>query len=125
MMTNTARVMESPQIDESVLSELADAVGTEGVTTLIDLFVTDFAESVDNCLQAVENGDCETARSQAHQMKSSARYLGALELSDLCRTLEAEAREQNLKALHQDAASLRTIYQETAAELTSLRNRLN
>ncbi len=63
---------------------------------VVALFENDSPQVVNSIVSAVEQGDLDSVRNAAHNLKSSSAYVGAIRLSDRCRDLERAAREGNL-----------------------------
>ena len=75
----------APTIDVSVLDELADELGDRSI---VDGLVRTFLEELDARSADIIGEDAELAARQAHTLKSSARLLGAIELSQACADAE-------------------------------------
>jgi GAF domain-containing protein/CheY-like chemotaxis protein/HPt (histidine-containing phosphotransfer) domain-containing protein len=88
------RVRRSTEpIDRAVLSRLSASMGgdDEFVAELIDQFLADAPGYMAAAREALANGDAEAVRRAAHTLKSNAATLGANELADSSRELEARA----------------------------------
>lgn len=83
----TSRTGDSvaPTIDVSVLDELADELGDRSI---VDGLVRTFLDELDARSADIIGEDPELAARQAHTLKSSARLLGAIELSQACADAE-------------------------------------
>ncbi len=75
-------------IDESVLGQFIDAGKPELVINIIQLYLNNSPEQVNNLPLLFEQQQWQELRQQAHRLKSSNAYLGAINLSKLCDTLE-------------------------------------
>jgi PAS domain S-box-containing protein len=83
------------RIDPAILTE--QTLGnTELAVTVIDLFLTQLDESVDQIELAWSQSDLESIRFVAHKLKSSAGSVGAKGLASLLAELEAAADSGNL-----------------------------
>jgi CheY-like chemotaxis protein len=85
-------------LDDAALETLASSLGGGGegwaaVRELIDAFLEDAPTDMEGLRRAVERGDAEETRRLAHTLKSSGATVGARTLSELCRQLEALARQ--------------------------------
>ena len=75
----------APTVDVSVLDELADELGDRSI---VDGLVRTSLDELDARSADIIGGDAELAARQAHTLKSSARLLGAIELSQACADVE-------------------------------------
>ena len=96
-----ARVDEA--LDHATLGKLVSSLGggdegREAVLELLDAFLDDAATQMATLHSAVERGDAELAGRTAHTLKSSGATFGAVPFAELCRELEALAREGRLDA---------------------------
>ncbi len=84
----------APTIDVRVLDELADELGDRSI---VDGLVGTFLDELDARSADIIGDDPELAARQAHTLKSSARLLGAIRLSQACADAEhdPDARQWN------------------------------
>jgi HPt (histidine-containing phosphotransfer) domain-containing protein len=117
----------SPAIDTSVLQSVVEMIGVDEpavILDLIDTYVQDSQQQVDQLQQALASGDFKTLHRMAHSMKSSSATFGATHLSKLCETLERAAKENcpaNLCAVQVDAISTEHVRVIAALENERLR----
>lgn len=80
--------------DAAALEALLDMIGGDAaaLSELIESFLEEGPGLLARIEQAAGGGDAETLRQAAHTMKSSAADFGAMELSRLCREMEALGR---------------------------------
>ncbi len=80
--------------DISALDTLLETIGgdREALSELVESFLEDGPGLIDRIETAARDGDTEALRQAAHTMKSSAVDFGAMELSRLCREMEALGR---------------------------------
>ena len=85
--------MASP-IDAATFAELLDMTGGDQafVDELVDTYLEEGERLVAAIAGAAAAGDIDELVRPAHSMKSSSLNVGALELGELCRSLEEEAR---------------------------------
>ncbi len=85
--------------------DLKEAVVNCGGADVLENVVKDFLISLDSKADAIENylneGDLRNYTVLVHALKSSARLIGAMQLSKMAANLEAEGNEGNLIALHE------------------------
>ena len=85
-----------PLIDKATFEELKQMSGADFINELIDAFLEDAPDMIQNMRTAAATGDVETFRRNAHSLKSNAYTFGATELGGLARELERMGRESNL-----------------------------
>ena len=95
------RQAELPVIEESSLDSIR-ALQREGRPNLLDRMILHFCEDNSQVLKKLRGGvkaeNADEIRAAAHAFKSSAAYLGALHLAELCKQVETAALEQNFAA---------------------------
>ncbi|GAB4353604.1 MAG: hypothetical protein Kow006_18840 [Gammaproteobacteria bacterium] len=105
-------------LDESRLAELRALLEEAELVELLEVFESDARATVEQ-LQVLDPEDCETAAALAHKLKSSAANVGARELSELARRIEAEGRENRCDGLRQQVAALPDVALRTFDALVS------
>jgi len=117
------------------MSELINLRALEAITALqrpgkpdllemvIGLFETDAPKNIESLLCGLDIGDLELIRTSAHTLKSSSAYLGATKLSDCCRDIENAARDGDESICESLAEGLTQLYDDSLAELQSLRRK--
>lgn len=81
----------------------------EDVEMLIEVFIESASESLDSLSQAIANKDFDSILLAAHSIKGSAANLTLVEISELAKTIELNAREKNLieySTLHDELKQL-------------------
>lgn len=90
--------------------DLETAITNCGGPEVLENVVKDFLVSLDSKADAIENylneGDIRNYTVFVHALKSSARLIGAMELSKMAEELEKQGNEGNLIALHQKTPDL-------------------
>ncbi len=86
--------MSFPTLDGSAFDHLLEITGNdlEFVDELIDTYLADASLQLEAMRAAASSGDAAGLVRPAHSLKSSSANVGAMALSDICRTLEAAAR---------------------------------
>ncbi len=86
-------------IDLEVIETLRDLDDGEGevLCELVELFLADCPDRIDEMRGAMENGDEELMRRAAHTLKGSSRNLGASGLADICQIIETKSHESNME----------------------------
>jgi CheY-like chemotaxis protein len=100
-------------IDLTALGNLKEDVGAELLPEIIDTYLSELSDSVKTIAAAAERGDCERVAAEAHSLKSSSAYFGAMAMAELARQLERAAQEQDLENFKLGALNLPGIFQQT------------
>ena len=82
-------------IDENNIAMLKELMGDD-FSTLVETFIKDSANKIEQMLLAVDKQDAELLRQSAHGLKGSALNLSASKLTELCLTLENMGFNANL-----------------------------
>ena len=87
-------------IDQATFANLLEMTGgdQEFVDELVDTYLTEGDRLVGDLVAAAAAGDIAALVLPAHSMKSSSLNVGALELGELCRLLETDARNGSVDA---------------------------
>jgi HPt (histidine-containing phosphotransfer) domain-containing protein len=109
-----------PVIDRLTFEELKQISGGDFINELIDAFLDDAPNMIDEMKTALATRDTEAFRRNAHSLKSNANTFGATELAGLAKELEGMARESNL-AVGDRLEKLRLALQSASAELEAMR----
>jgi two-component system sensor histidine kinase/response regulator len=107
---------------ESIVA-LDPANGEALLARLLDTYETSSAELVATVGAALDSGNTEELRRVAHALKSSSGNVGAEQLFELCRNLEAAARSRDLASLPELVAALKRAHAEAVHELRKVRQR--
>ena len=109
-----------PVIDQATFEELKQMSGEDFINELIDAFLEDGPNMLNNMEIALDAKDVETFRRNAHSLKTNANTFGALELGVQAKELEYMARENNL-AIGDRLEKLNQAFSIAAAELKGMR----
>ena len=85
-------------LDLNTFNTLKESTGADFIPELIDAFIEDAYDQLEQLKTALASNDAETFRRAAHSLKSNAATFGAMELSALARELEMMGRDKNLEA---------------------------
>jgi HPt (histidine-containing phosphotransfer) domain-containing protein len=110
-----------PVIDTNTFNELKQMSGEDFIAELIDAFLEDGPNMLNNMQAALETRDVESFRRNAHSLKTNANTFGALELGAQAKELEYMARENNLD-VGTRLEVLRESFSVAAEELKGLRS---
>ena len=109
-----------PLIDKTTFEELKQISGEDFINELIDAFLDDAPNMLNNMKNALADKDVESFRRNAHSMKSNANTFGAMELGTLAKELEFMAKENNLDVGNRLEVLIET-YEKIAEELKEMR----
>ena len=109
-----------PAIDKATFEELKQISGADFINELIDAFLDDGPNMIQNMLAARDAKDVESFRRNAHSLKSNANTFGATELGVLAKELEFMARENNLD-IGNRLEVLKETFDKAAKELIGMR----
>ena len=109
-----------PVIDRATFEELKSLSGADFINELIDAFLEDAPNMIQNLQTALETGNVESFRRNAHSLKSNANTFGAVELGTLAKELEFMGRENNLE-VGDRVEILKNLFEKVAEELRGLR----
>jgi|SRR3990170_4092124 len=109
-----------PVIDPATFEELKQMSGEDFINELIDAFLDDAPNMIQNMESALEARDVESFRRNAHSMKSNANTFGATELGALAKELEFIAKENNLD-IGNRLEVMKEAYDKVAEELKGMR----
>lgn len=109
-----------PVIDKPTFEELKEISGSDFINELIDAFLDDAPKMINEMQTALDTGDVESFRRNAHSLKSNANTFGALELGALAKELEQMGRENNLD-IGNRLEGLKTALHRATAELEQMR----
>ena len=109
-----------PEIDKATFEDLKLMSGVDFINELIDAFLEDAPNMIENMRTALETKDVESFRRNAHSLKSNALTFGATALGPLARELEFMGKENNLD-LGDRLERLNESFRSVAEELKGLR----
>lgn len=106
-------------LDREKLDRLREILGddAEGIGDLIDTFLEETPRALDQMRTGLADEEPKQVASAAHKIKGSAATIGAMTLSDLCKELEAKAREGDLAAVAERLEELEDTWEATEAAM--------
>jgi len=107
-------------IDQATFNELKQMSGADFINELIDAFLDDAPNMIQNMHTALDTKDVESFRRNAHSLKSNANTFGATELGALAKELEMMGKQSNLEVGNRLEA-LGEAFSEVAEELKGMR----
>ena len=109
-----------PVIDKATFEELKQMSGEDFINELIDAFLEDGPNMLNNLQTALAAKDVESFRRNAHSLKTNANTFGATDLGAQAKELEFMARENNLE-VGDRLEKLKQSFSTAAAELKEMR----
>jgi len=107
-----------PTLDNNVLNTLREVMG-EDFEELIPAFMDSSKEILEQLNQAYQQQDLEVFQRNAHSLKSSSANMGALNLSEMAKTLELNAKQGELPDSEEILSSLSNEYDQVMQLLQS------
>jgi len=107
-------------IDATTFNELKQMSGEDFINELIDAFLDDGPNMLNNMQTALRDEDVESFRRNAHSLKSNATTFGATELAAQAKELEYMARNNNLD-VGDRLEKLNLAFSEAAEDLKGMR----
>ena len=92
----------------------------ESYISILTDFQSSVAEKADEIQKYYDEGDWENYTIKVHALKSSARIIGAAELSERARLLEAAGDAGNLKVIEEDTPALMSLFRSYTDSLAPL-----
>lgn len=114
--------MEANCIDLAVFESLKEMMGVDFIVELVDTYLQDSPEMLQQMHQALEANDAEPFRRAAHSLKSNSANFGAMQLSALARELEFMGRENRLEQAGEILAKAEEEYAQVEQALEALKN---
>jgi CheY-like chemotaxis protein len=106
---------------EAALEQLREHGGDDFLEDLIDTFLADAPRLLSTLRRAVEQDEPDEARWAAHTLKSNGATFGAEDFSELCRELEARAKDGRLKGADELVDRIERGYARMQEALMALR----
>jgi HPt (histidine-containing phosphotransfer) domain-containing protein len=104
-------------IDVNVLDTLKEDVGAELLPQIFDTYLSELSLCIKAITAAAKCGDCEQVAAEAHPLKSSSAYFGAVALTELASQLERAGRECDLDTIRQEVLHLPQVSRQTKEKL--------
>jgi PAS domain S-box-containing protein len=107
-------------LDRRVLKSLRQMAGTKAafiLSQIINNYLEDTPQLLQNIQDAVVAGDAQALRQSAHTLRSSSANLGAMDLSNLCKELEMMGRAGTLSEASECMAQVEAEYEKVKVAL--------
>jgi CheY-like chemotaxis protein/HPt (histidine-containing phosphotransfer) domain-containing protein len=113
----------APVLNPAALNELLSSLGGEFnyLVELIDSFLEDAPQLLDELSRYVDQGDQEGTRRIAHSLKSNGADFGAITFTDLCKELEIKAKAGQMGGIAELCTKIITEYPLVEAALTKVK----
>ena len=98
-VTVVAESEAAPAIDLKViesLKELADDEDPDFLRDVVEEYLSNTARSIKDLREAIESEDADTVAKTAHSLKGASSSIGAKNMAELCRRLEAIGKAQSM-----------------------------
>ena len=107
-------------IDQKTFADLIEMVGADFIGELLETFFEEAPRSISQMHQALDQGDAEAFRREAHSLKSNSASFGAHKLAALARELEFMGRDGNLAGAQEKLEKLESEYQQAQQALRGM-----
>ena len=110
-------------LDMRVIADLRELGGVEDpglLAELIELFLKDAPERIGEVESGLASGEIKLVERAAHTLKSSSANIGAVNLSDICKRIEAHARNLERDAITPLLAETSRSFAEAESALRAL-----
>jgi len=111
-----------PVIDKTTFEELKQMSGGDFINELIDTFIEDSPNLIEEIKSALNGKNADSFRRAAHSMKSNAATFGAGHLSALAKELEMLGKENKLHETGDRLRALEEAYDSVRRELEELKS---
>jgi HPt (histidine-containing phosphotransfer) domain-containing protein len=109
-------------INQKTYNELKELMGADFIAEIVDTFIQETGELIDQLRQALELKDAATFDRCAHSIKSSSASLGALDFSRSARQLEMMGKAGDLSQAESLVEQLAADFLEVKHSLEALKN---
>jgi HPt (histidine-containing phosphotransfer) domain-containing protein len=104
----------------TALRDLQDEGGSDVLAAVIEDYLRDTPPRLAALHEALARADAEAVRSEAHGIKGSSGYLGAVEMTHLCANLEGQARAGDLTQAPELVHAIAAAFERVRAHLSVL-----
>jgi len=111
-----------PVIDPAIFDELKQMSGADFINELIDTFLEDAPNIIDELKSALKANSADSFRRAAHSLKSNAATFGASQLAALAKELEMLGKENKINETGDRLRALEEAYESVREELNGLKS---
>jgi len=108
-----------PPIEQRI-KQVEKIMGPEMTRMLIQQFQAYGPQQIAALQQSLSDGDTESVRQQAHQLKGESLQIGANQLSSLCEKVERLAQQGKIEEAPANLAQIETEWAQVQAALTQV-----
>jgi CheY-like chemotaxis protein len=122
VMTAADNVTDSEEnaiLDTAILEQLFEDTGHELAPTLVDAFVKELDNRLENILQAAHSSDSQQLTQESHALKSCAASYGATRLSKLAATLEEHGHDHSSNKTKEALDSMASVVKMTRETISA------
>ena len=109
--------MNDQSIERHILEDLTATTDAEFVNELIEAYLDDSPNLINEMKTALQQNDHTTFRRAAHTLKSSSASLGAMSLSEISKELEMIGKSEDLNQVDGKLDQLISIFEQVEHEL--------
>ena len=114
--------MSNAIINMEIYHALTEAVGEDFIGEMIDTFLEEGTQLIDDLGKGFANNNIDLFRRAAHSLKSNAATFGAMEFSDLAKELEELARQGQLEETAEKLKPISSTFSHVEQALKELNN---
>ncbi len=108
--------MNEPVLDSVVFNEISDLMG-DVLGEFIGTYLDNSPRLLEKLDTALLQGDLQGVFHNAHQLKGGSGSIGAMQVFQLAKEIEKQARMDSAEKLEQQVNELRQAFERVAAEL--------
>ena len=83
---------------------------------IVELFIDTARSDIDKLQEGFENSDAEKAANAAHSLKGASGTLGFMDISDIAKKAEEDAKNRDLDKLADSVSKLNACYQQLVSD---------
>jgi histidine phosphotransfer protein HptB len=114
--------MEINSIDLATFVNLREMMGADFMVELVDTYLQDSPEMLQQMRQALDAQDADSFRRAAHSLKSNSANFGATQLAEQARMLEMMAKEGRLDQVGDSLDQVEAEFSRVKIDLEALRD---
>lgn len=108
-----------PALDMTVVADLQEVMGSD-YQSLVRIYLEDSPKLISQIQTALTHRDCQALVAPAHTLKSSSANLGAIALSEMAKTIEKNARTEEITAPQESGVRIAQEFERVRAALTAI-----
>lgn len=116
-LSRYAKQTIDPKAFDRIREMTTEDDGESLVQNVIQIFLDTAPARVQSALESLSANNWVGVFQEAHTLKTSAEYVGAKRLADLCRSLEEQAKRGEAKSVASSLAELKNEFQSVLSEL--------